>query len=369
MKRKFTPLLITVLLLVLVFQQTQLVLAKRGVPGSAEFGFGATIYPDGPHLTEALTMAASLNLDWLRVPVAWSSCGALTSAVQGIAGVDTVVQFASQKQISVLLYVSSAPDCARAAQGPDPERTAQFVLGLAQRYPTVQAIELFPGANTLQGWGAKPNAQAYTALFRIVRDRLNISSRQVLLVAAGLQPLAGTADGRIVDDLTFLREMYQHGAAELMPVISLQFVEVNGSPLDAVETSKPGGFRRYELIREIMQANNHQSGRIWVTHLSPPSGKIKAQQFTKQDLLDQSAWVTQAYILLRSQLYVGAAFLQSLNTDPNGTAGMTPRLIQEAGLYHPLYAALGEMIELNHAGSTSIKPGKSKDGNLWKNRP
>lgn len=76
-----------------------------------------------------------------------------------------------------------------------------------------------------------------------------------------------------------------------------------------------------------------------------------------------------AYRQLRTQLYIGVTFGHSLNPAPGGSHGGSFSLIKPSGETHPFYSVLLEMISLDHTGSVSLLPGKSKEGNLAKMRP
>ena len=72
-----------------------------------------------------------------------------------------------------------------------PGSNHRLVLLLAERYQQNHlSIELFPGANTIQGWGAEPDPIAYNNLLKSCWKALQSSGSPVLLVAGGLEPLA-----------------------------------------------------------------------------------------------------------------------------------------------------------------------------------
>lgn len=362
--------LVCLLLLTQVLNQVTYANAARGVPGKAEFGIGAILYPQGPLVNEALAMAVDLNLDWMKVPVYWDVYQPNPGEPSRLEALDVVMESAAQNQIAVLLSITRAPQWARTSQGPDPEQTARFVLKLVQRYPqAVQAVELFPGANTRAGWGGKPDASAYFTLFSRVNAQIKGASQPVILVAAGLQPLRMPTPPGDVDDLVFLKELYQQGASQEMPVISVQYKELTGDPLVYPDGSEHRVFRHYEEVRRVMNENQHKNGLIWITHLSLPSGTISIPDSTYHDMNVQTSWLSQAYIQTRSQLYVGVTIGQSLNPEPEGVAEGVSSLLKSMGGHHPFYSVLREMISLNNAGGATIRPGKAKEGNFLKKQP
>ncbi len=366
--------LLCLLLLAQVLTSTGTAQGERGGPGIPEFGIGAILYPQGPLVDDALAMAADLKLDWVKVPVAWEMYQPRPVPLANLETLDKVMAFAAQHQISVLLSITRAPGWALTAQGPEPTQTAQFVAELVQRYPqTVQAVELFPGANTRAGWGSRPNAAAYYHMFASVDQKVQATGQPVFLVAAGLQPLATPAPAEDVDDLAFLKGLYEQGASQIMPVISVQYSELIGDPL-----THPNGsgsnvehrvFRHYEEIRRVMSENRHKNGLIWITHLSLSSGTISVSDSANNDNNMQSNWLSQAYIQTRAQLYIGVTIGQSLNPKPEETAEGVLSLLKSTGELHPFYSVLKEMVGLNTTGGASIKPGKAKEGNFLKIRP
>lgn len=370
MKLRFRFGLVCLLLITQVLNHVPYVNAARGAPGKAEFGIGAILYPQGPLVKEALAMAVDLNLDWMKVPVYWDFYQPNSGEPPWFDTLDVPMEFAARNHIAVLLSVTRAPQWARSSQGPDPEETARFVLELVRRYPqAVQAVELFPGANTRAGWGGKPDAAAYFSLFSRVNAQIKGASQPVILVAAGLQPLRIPAPTGDIDDLEFLKELYQQGALQEMPVISMQYKELTGDPLVYPDGSEHRVFRHYEEVRRVMIENHHKNGLIWITHLSLPSGTISIPDSTYHDINAQTSWLSQAYIQTRSQLYVGVTIGQSLNPEPEGVAEGVSSLLKSMGGHHPFYSVLREMISLNNAGGATIKPGRAKEGSFLNKQP
>jgi hypothetical protein len=370
MPRSFRNCLVLILIPFLIFSNPNNVQAVRGIPGSQEFGIGATINPDGPFMVQALEMAADLELDWLVVPVAWAAYQPGEGQAPQFQSLDAIMQLAAQRQISVMVSLKEAPFWAKDPKGPDPARTADFVAALVERYPgAIQAVELFPGANVRAGWGTQPSAQAYTSLFQAVASRLRDAGSHVLLVAAGLRPLPARSMPGDLSDLEFLQQLYALGANAFMPVISMQYDDVTGDTLAFPGEPDQRYLRHYEEIRRVMVANHHQTGLIWITRFGPPSGKIDVADSVYHDQNMQSNWMSLAYIQLRAQLYIGVAIGPSLNPEREGTGADVPSLISGTGVYHPFYSVLHEMISLNRDGSVSIMPGKAKDGGLAKKRP
>jgi len=316
-----------------------------------------------------MAMAADLGLDWVRVPVEWDTCQVTPNEPICLEILEPVMQLAEKNGIAVLVSISNPPAWAMTRDGPDAQKAAQFAGGLVSAFPgSIAGLELFPGANTRQGWNANANPQAYFDLLRKVEQQLGRQSASTPLVAGGLRPLPAFRAAGDMDDLMYLQELYRLGASQYMPVISLQYVELTGQPL-TLPQAEDRVLRHYEDVRQIMVENHHQAGMIWITHLSLPSGKISVIDSGLQDPIAQSIWLGQAYLQLRSQLYVGVAFLQSLNIHGEDTAYQVPSLLDGKGETHPFYPVLHEMIRLNQSSTEAVMSGKGKEGSFKKMQP
>jgi hypothetical protein len=78
----------------------------------------------------------------------------------------------------------------------------------------------------------------------------------------------------------------------------------------------------------------------------------------------QADWLAQAFNQLRSQLYIGVAFLDRINPDA-GQAGSIS-LITPTGDLHPAFRVLRDQIAQNAAGASFPRPGRAKSETLVK---
>ena len=332
--------------------------AARGIPGSSEFGFGAQLNPGGAFALDGIHLASNLQLDWLAIDLSWQAAAPKTGAVDW-SRLDVLMKTAERSQVAVCISLTEAPDWAMGQAGPDPEKTAQWVVSLAQRYPVaLKALELFPGANTRQAWGRQPDANAYLKLWSSVNAALQKQKSPLLLVAAGLKPiLANVPASEAVDDLVFLQNLYNGGIKTTLSVLSIRMDSLTGDPLQASSKEENRVFRHYEEVRQVMLKNKHESGLVWLTHLSSPADAPFA------DPANQSSWLTQAYGQAKSQLYIGVAFLNAINLT-SSDSGIA--LIQPDGDYHPFYRALRDLVAINRSDTLTYRPGRPKDQTLIK---
>jgi hypothetical protein len=332
------------LLACLVFQTTAQ--AAKGTPDSPDFGYGAQIHLVGKTSGEALQTAAQIKLDWVQIEFDWAARWPAASGSPSLQDLDQAMQIAGQNHLTVLFSLTDAPAWASSPRGPDPALTAQLITALARRYPdSLRGVELFPAANTVLGWGALPNPQAYLNLFQTTAQTLHANGLSLTLVAAGLSPLGSTPVPQDMDDLAFLTGLYAAGGADQISILSLRFDELTGDPLQSPTQNAQPVLRHYEAVRQVMLANHHSLGILWITRFGPPSGTIQATDSIYRQPSNQSAWLSQAYRQLRAQLYIGTAFVANFNpaSDKDQTS-----LIAANGSSHPFLNLLGRLIAQNN---------------------
>ncbi len=348
--------------------------AASGLPNSSEFGYGARLDVWGQEVELALNAASGVGVDWIGVDFDWERHWPDAAAPINLEPLDRVMTIAQSQGINILLSLTHPPAWALGSDGPDIGQTADLVSRLANRYPqNLLTIELFPSANTRAGWGAPPDPQAYVAVFQACQASLQNAGSQVLLVGGGLSPLPQSPSDGDIDDLDFLRGLYQAGAANFMSILSLRLTPLEGEAMTPPGEAASRVLRHYETVRQVMLQSNHANGLIWITGFSwPVQGKT-----TSPD--GQIRWLNQAYQLMKSQLYIGVAFFDRLNPpeDSEWTAGQIQSLIlkdADGTHLHPALAALGQIITLNQTGYSSfqiflykkITAGPAK--RLWKHR-
>ena len=331
--------------------------AKNGLPQSENFGFGARIDPWGKQVDIALEAASANALHWIGVDFDWSRHWPESNSTLDLTGIDHVMRFAVQHDMAVLLSITNAPAWAKSTAGPDPEITAGLVTQFMRLYPkAVKAIELFPAANTEAGWGAPPDPGAYIRLFQATSAGIHSADNRPVLIAAGLVPVSSSISRLDIDDLEFLQQLYDEGAAEIMPVISVRFTELSGDPLAFPREDGDTTLRRYELVRNQMLRNKHNGGHIWVTGFSWPAGDPNKHASALLDTKsaresmenNQSHWLSHALQIMKSQLYLGAAFHDCLNPpavtgQPSSDQGCLISTDEGKTHIHPALTSVGYM--------------------------
>jgi hypothetical protein len=323
---------------------SQPVQAAGGLPDSPEFGYGARMDIWGQEIELAVNVAAGVGVEWIGADFDWARHWPDAAVPASLEQVDRVMELVQRNRLSVLLSITNPPTWVMTPSGPDSNQVAGLVVMLAKRYPaSLLTIELFPEANTSKGWGAPPDPNAYAALYAVSQNALQAAGSPVLLVAAGLAPRTGQSPNGDMDDIGFLTALYQTAAGENMPIIGLRLNQSEGDAMAQPGQGAPNALRHYEDIRSVMRNFNHENSLIWITGFRWPNGSN-----------DPILWLNQAYPLMRSQLYIGAAFLDRLNPPADGfIEGGIPSLISvdsQGTSLHPAVAALGQIITSNHPG-------------------
>jgi len=282
--------------------------AAKGIPGSGQFGYGVRVSINDANLKPALECASKINPDWIVVDLFWNEFTPKSNTSPDWTNLDLVMRFAGDQRIPVMISLSRPPAWALSDRGPDADLTFKWIVTLINRYPeTLQAVEIFAGANTRQGWGAKPAPKAYARLFSSLQEQTAVQGLSITLVAGGLIPVVEDDSENEISDITFLQKLYDNDLKEFMPVISLQMPNTTGGPL-----TPPGGqesryLRHYEEIRQVMLNNNHSTGLIWITRLAPPNGSINSSDKSYLSNENRTQWLAQTLNQLQSQLYLGIA--------------------------------------------------------------
>lgn len=357
------PLFLTIFLTISIFAAPLNVNAQTSLPAVDGFGFGGRISTWDNRAGITIHAAAALGLDWVGVDIDWAEIWPEPGASANINSLDEVFSNAQELNIRCLVSIVNPPRWAMSKTGPDPNITAGFVAQLVRLYPNqVSAVELFPSANTKDGWSTTPNPQAYLEVYKKTSATLNEINPDILLIAGGLVPIDGTDNSGQVNDLEYLQKLYDAGAKELIPVISLRLSGISGMPIDEPGAGNLKVFRHYESIRSVMIENGHQTGTIWITGFSWPSDPADIPTSESDDVNPsapiaeiQARWFAQAYQLVRSQLYIGAVFHSCLEGNPDdfGEGRSKDCLIEITSTETSLHPAANILVQLDNAQGVS----------------
>lgn len=304
------------------------VYAADGLPDSPEFGYGAQLSMVTGNQAYLLDQASQIGLDWVAIQFDWAQLWPDPNTQPDLSIFVDLVHEATQRDLSLMIVFRDSPAWAMTADGPKSDATAAAVLSLIDAFPgQFLAIELFPGANTVNGWGAMPNPGAYLAVYRSVQSTLASHSQNTIVIPS-ITPLSTSPTSGDMDDLAFLKTLYEAGAQ--FPIVGLRYANLNSEPLTNPEPGNPDVLRHYELVRQFMLDKGFAQDRIWITGFSWPMQIVEPAS--------QAQWLNEAFILLKAQLYIGAAFFTWLNppTLQDTWAGSTSLILPDSSL-HPAW--------------------------------
>jgi hypothetical protein len=335
-----------IIVLLIVLAKPEVALAENGMPNSAEFGYGVRLDLSGAQINPSIAAAGSLKLNWLALNFDWAGLWPTEDAIPDLEPLSQAVYLAQQNHLSVMISITKPPAWVVSSEGPDPAMTAKVVNYLARTYSgTLLAIELFPGANTIQGWGTTPNPNAYLNLMQTATNEIQSVGSPVIIVAAGLTPLSPNPTSGDMDDLAFLDALYIAGAQPWMPIVGMRMLDTTGDPTCTPTPNEKRCLRHFEEVRQIMLNHNHRNGLIWLTGFAWPSGNLQESDGIYREMNEQTRWLNQSYQILKAQLYIGVAFFSQINPPgPREVDTKPPSLIRPDLSFHPALANIGLLI-------------------------
>lgn len=316
--------------------------AVDGFPGSAQFGYGARLDIQGQGIQESIDLASGLNFSWLLVKYDWSLFWPDPDSQPQYTQLDSIVSRVREKNISLVFSISNPPDWAMSTDGPGLEPTLRLVLDLARRYQgTVQAFELFPDANTVDGWSGSPDPKNFAELLRDISDGLASKDIDVRLIAT-LSPLLSEDAGDNIPDDIYLRELYANDWQDGNYILGIHYPKVTGNPLTQPVDGDGPVLRHYEDLRKILVKHHDEHRKIWITGFAWPGELAEHSNPTIQ----QTRWLFTAYRLLTAQLYIGAAFFEQIN--PSSSSSSVSSLLLPDTSLHPACSKITQMTDLNN---------------------
>lgn len=190
---------------------------------------------------------------------------------------DRIIRHARRQGLQIIARLGLVPAWARPASGspttlntlPDTsfDDFARYASAFAERYrDAVDAIIIWNEPNLSFEWGYRPvDAAAYVRLLRASHQQIKAANPEVALLAGALAPTLETAgSGAGLNDIDFLRQMYQAGAAEHFDALAIHTYGFQDPP-EAEPASGRLNFRRAELLRQVMLANGDGDKPVFVT--------------------------------------------------------------------------------------------------------
>ncbi|MCL4488406.1 MAG: beta-galactosidase [Chloroflexi bacterium] len=303
------------------------------------FGYGAQLnWTNADHSTE-IDELNQLGFTWAKIQVRWCDMEP-TKGSADLSQIDELMAAAQTHNIRVLLSVICAPNWSRASGGagqsaaPDNVQDAADFMGmLAKTYcgKSLGAIEVWNGQNIASGAPHFMSPAVYMDMLTKSQKAISKACPSTVVVSGGLTPIPINND-KVMDDLTYLGEMYKNGLKALPVAIGAYPAGYCNAPDATVGTPNAcnGQFNgdrsfffkeRMQQYRQIMVDNGDATKLIWPTTFgwgTDPSPKpgYDYEKFVTPDM--QADWLVKAFQEMKAWGWVGVAFVWNLDfTDPS----------------------------------------------------
>ena len=299
------------------------------------YGFQAHLYNQDRDFVVGKTLEAGFN--WLKQQVEWGQTEPIEKGGYDWRELDKVVAAVSSAGVNLLLSVVRAPGWAlgEGAHGPpaDPQDFEDFMRVISARYRgAVQAYELWNEANLSREWGyGRINADEFVELLLAGRRGVRAGDPDAITVGGALTP-AGDVDipdqqVQAVDDVTFLRRMYEYEGGIVRDGFDAWGVHpggFNNAPRQEIGSPRGEGwnghasfyFQRFIQHREVMEAFDDSAKPIWITEMGwSTANQDPAYGYgVDNSEADQAEFLTDAIRLVREEYdYITHAFIWNLN--------------------------------------------------------
>src|SRR5918992_1348098 len=242
------------------------VLACATPAAAIETGINETLHQTVP----TAPTAKRLGADWVRL---WASWDAIEPAhgvydENQIAGLNGSVGALKARGIKVLVVVTRAPAWASGVHGGiapprDPASFGEFMGGLAQRVPDVDAWELWNEPDGSEFWLDGPDPARYAAMVRAAYPAIKAVQPSDLVITGGT----------VGNNMDFVQALYDHGAGGHFDAVGVHTDTAcltNGP--DRYYRDERGRVGRYTFtgyreVHAVMSAHGDGAKPIWMTEL------------------------------------------------------------------------------------------------------
>ena len=239
-------------------------------PGLARFGYGVNLADLGN-----IDHIRALGFGYVKAYLSWAQSEPqpgryqwLTSPTQNDA--KNLADAAERAGLRLLIRVDTPPAWAAPGSGnrppTNPDDFGRFMGALAAYLRgRVLGYELWNEPNLSVEWGGQPpSPEGYAALLRAAYPRIKAADPQALVVTAGLASTGGDGGLTAMDDVEFLRRLYQAGAQPFFDVLGSHPYGF-ADPPDRRNPNQVTDFQRAADQRAVMVAFGDTQKPIWAT--------------------------------------------------------------------------------------------------------
>ncbi|MBN1934431.1 MAG: beta-galactosidase [Anaerolineae bacterium] len=253
--------------------------ARREIPNTDLNPYGANFFLEREveawKREETVRMAAEAGIGWAKQQFVWAEIEPQQGQFRW-AKYDTIVDLCERYGIQIIARLDAAPGWSRQdntmpGRPPDDfELYGEFVYQFVSHYRgRVRYIQVWNEPNLFIEWGNRPvDPAGYVDLLKVAYERAKEADPNVYVLSAPLaitlgEPHPDPGKWRAMNDLQYLDEMYQAGAADYIDILSANAIGMDLPPEDEPSPSKLN-FRRVQLQREIMERYGDGNKAVWL---------------------------------------------------------------------------------------------------------
>lgn len=331
-------------------------------------------------------IAYQLKFTWVKQQVRWDHFSP-GSGQMDWSGYDVMVEFASERNLKVLLSVVGSPEWSRSYFDANPQAAppdditlfTNFLGEMVDRYKgKIHAIEVWNEQNLDREWDTAKgvNAASYVEMLRLAYQAIKSRDPNIIVISGALSPTGASATdsanpNRVIymDDFVYFQQMVDAGFLNYTDCVGAHHNGINmppdvawnegyndpnakfRGPFDNPDHSwsfkstlwgyhdmiQKAGFSKPLCVTEFGWATSEGFG-------ATPVGFEFADD---NSLEEQAQWTVQAFQLMREWGFVHLAFLWNLDYSYKGLGPTDPNapyaILDMQGAARPAYGALGEM--------------------------
>jgi polysaccharide biosynthesis protein PslG len=276
------------------------------------------------------------GFNWITEQIEWDAVETAPGEYDW-SQLDNIVGDTNAAGLNIMLSFQHAPEFYRTGTSGlmpgDPSTYGAFLGAVASRYAgKIQAYELWNEENLDRETGpGNVDPSTYLPLLESGYTAIKAIDPAALVILGAPSPTASDVPGSIMDDLSYLQNLYAINGGEVIGYFDILSAHPSGfsNPPDCTpatpECSLSGAwntddsffaFTRVSQYRDIMVAAGDANKPIWFTEFgycsnpTPPPGYEYCKYVTEDQ---QGQFLQQAYQMARNTLYVGAMFQWNLN--------------------------------------------------------
>lgn len=246
---------------------------------------GMTVHPrgaDAANIERQFELMAAMGVTWVRVDLAWAWMESQQGNLEW-GYTDKVVEEATARGMKVLAVFSSTPQWARPPDSGDDAASnyvrpvdltsyANFAGVAVERYAPrgVHHWEVWNEPNVNQFWPAKPDADEYGRLFKVVAEAIRKADGEATVLVGGLAPKYDESPNE-ESPFDYLERLYANGTAQMADAIAVHPYTFPALPM-ADKQRMVGGFKDLPDLRRVMVEHGDSDKKVWVTEYGAPTG-------------------------------------------------------------------------------------------------